>query len=54
MLMHQIMARATASGRALYLDAADTLMHTLGSRYDPSLNGGQGCLLRPALPVDEG
>ncbi|WP_298652532.1 hypothetical protein [uncultured Tistrella sp.] len=35
-------------------DAADTLMHTLGSRYDPRLNDGQGCLLRPALPVDEG
>ncbi|WP_372071648.1 TetR family transcriptional regulator [Tistrella mobilis] len=39
---------------ALYLDAADTLMHTLGSRYDPRLNDGQGCLLRPAPPVGEG
>lgn len=35
-------------------DAVDPLMHALGSRYDPSLTGGQGCLLRPALPVDEG
>ncbi|WP_372071656.1 hypothetical protein P7L75_24795 [Tistrella mobilis] len=52
--MRLIMARAAASGRALYLDAAGTLVHTLGSRYAPSLNGGQGCLLRPALPVDEG